>query len=69
MLPQTGDTDNGALILGTASSGNFSGGSNREVGAFVGAINVDAGLDELVLSVSDLSATFGCFLSTHSWQR
>ena len=69
MLPQTGDTDNGALIPCTASSGNFSGGLNREVGAFAGAINVDAGSDELVLSVSDLSATFGCFLSTHSWQR
>ena len=41
----------------------FSGGSNREVGAFAGAINDDAGSDELVLSVSDLSATFGCFLS------
>ena len=69
VLPKTGDTDNGALIPGTASSGNFFGGSNREVGAFAGAINVDAGSDELVLSVSDLSATFGCFLSTHSWQR
>ena len=69
VLPQTGDTDNGALIPDTASSGNFSGGSNREVGAFAGAINVDAGSDELVLSVSDLLATFGCFLSTHSWQR
>ena len=69
VLPQTGDTDNGALIPGTASSRNFSSGSNREFGAFAGAINVDAGSDELVLSVSDLSATFGCFLFTHSWQR
>ena len=63
VLTQTGDTDNGALIPSTASSGNFSCGSNREVGAFAGAIYVDAGSDELVLSVSDLSATFGCFLS------
>ena len=55
VLPQTGDTYNGALIPGTASSGNFSGGSNREVGAFAGDINVNAGSDELVLSVSDLS--------------
>ena len=69
VLPQTGDTDNGALIPGTASSGNFSDGSIREFGAFAGAINVDTGSDELVLSMSDLSATFGCFLSTHSWQR